>query len=273
MSEPSPSSTSTTRTPQPRKAPKQRIHFSSSDPAAIIASNQTVASPFQIEKHKREAARNWDLFYKNHEKATGGGFFKSRHWTANEWDVLPTIGGGEEGGKGKGKVVLEVGCGTGAFVYPLLDEYPGSRFHAFDFSKRAVDLVKQHEHFTSSRVHAFVHDLTSGTTALRTALASAPAEFWSFPSPPPSDPSPPPNIQPDVVACIFVLSALPPKTQKAAVKALVDVLAPGGTLLLRDYALHDEAQLRFHALPSKSYASIPSLLSPPLLPSTPGSRG
>lgn len=108
-----------TTEPLPR-ARKPRIVFASSDPATIIASNQTVASPFQIEKHKREAARNWDIFYKNHEKAdeNGQGFFKDRHWTTREWDVLTRIGGSEVGGKGKGKVVLEVGCGTGAFVYP-----------------------------------------------------------------------------------------------------------------------------------------------------------
>jgi methyltransferase-like protein 6 len=42
------------------------------------------------------------------------------------------------------------------------------------------------------------------------------------------------------------------------------VLAPNGSLLLRDYALFDQAQLRFHALPSQGYATIPSLLSAPL---------
>lgn len=75
-------STSAVPPAQPaRKAPKQRIVFSSSDPAEIIASNTAVASPFQVLKHTREAARNWDIFYKNHEKVGG------------DWAALASPGG------------------------------------------------------------------------------------------------------------------------------------------------------------------------------------
>jgi 2-polyprenyl-3-methyl-5-hydroxy-6-metoxy-1,4-benzoquinol methylase len=39
-------------------------------------------------------------------------------------------------------VVLEVGCGAGNTVYPLLEENPAAFVYACDFSPRAVDLVK-----------------------------------------------------------------------------------------------------------------------------------
>ncbi|KAM0755139.1 S-adenosyl-L-methionine-dependent methyltransferase [Meredithblackwellia eburnea MCA 4105] len=265
-------STSTQQESKPTAKP--RITFNSTDPLEIIASNQSHAPPFQVSKHKKEAQKNWDIFYKNHERTNGEGFFKDRHWTGREWEVLTTINGdvdtdGKGKGKGKGKVVLEAGCGTGAFVYPLLDEYPNSQFHAFDFSKRAVELVKKHSHYDSARVHSFVHDLTTGPSALRRALLQAPEEFKRFgsdPSLPSSETEEVKDFDPqvDIVSCVFVISALPPKAQLGAFRSLIESLTPGGSLLFRDYALHDEAQLRFHALPSKSYASIPSLLSAPI---------
>ncbi|KAK4690213.1 hypothetical protein P7C70_g9649, partial [Phenoliferia sp. Uapishka_3] len=128
---------------------------------------------------------------------------------------------------------------------------------------RAVDLVKANSNYTSTRINAFVHDLTAGTPALREKLSGASPDFWQFGRDGEGELKGVENdIRPDIISCVFVLSALPPGKQVEAVRSLIEVLKPGGTLLLRDYALHDEAQLRFHALPSKSYASIPSLLSP-----------
>lgn len=40
------------------------------------------------------------------------------------------------------------------------------------------------------------------------------------------------------------------------------LLAIDGNLILRDYALYDEVQLRFHQDPSQAYSQIPALLSP-----------
>jgi methylase of polypeptide subunit release factors len=44
------------------------------------------------------------------------------------------------------QAVLEVGCGVGNCVYPLLDRSPATRFHACDFSAEAVGLVKVRLH-------------------------------------------------------------------------------------------------------------------------------
>jgi hypothetical protein len=109
---------------------------SASDPADTSTSKRT-ASAFLISKSEREAARNWDIFYKKNETR----FFKDRHWTDREFEDLSSVQEDvdEDGGveweeselmqraadvKGKGKaraepVLLEVGCGVGNMIYPV----------------------------------------------------------------------------------------------------------------------------------------------------------
>jgi methyltransferase-like protein 6 len=41
-----------------------------------------------------------------------------------------------------GKTLLEVGCGVGNTIFPLLEEIPSMFIHACDFSKRAVTFVQ-----------------------------------------------------------------------------------------------------------------------------------
>lgn len=54
--------TSQSTAPARRKA---RIDYNgSTDPQEILALNRVVASPFQVTKHKKDAARQWDVFYK-----------------------------------------------------------------------------------------------------------------------------------------------------------------------------------------------------------------
>ncbi|GAA5859979.1 hypothetical protein JCM1840_001825 [Sporobolomyces johnsonii] len=257
---------------KPRK-PKPRIPLTGT-PSEILSQNNAAAPQFWVDKTVRLAGKHWNDFYRNHGKtiaprgddaeaegapqgadrdADGAKvqFFKERHWTWREWRELEELGGGDTG-KGKGKAVLETGCGTGAFIYPLLERYPDARFAAFDFAAKAVELTKSHPAYTPTRVHVFQHDLTAPPSrpSLASQLSAVPPEFGE------------PVQQFDIVSSIFVLSALAPRNHAKAVQTLISLLAPGGSLLFRDYALHDEAQLRFHALPSASYATAPSLLSP-----------
>ncbi|KAL7344429.1 S-adenosyl-L-methionine-dependent methyltransferase [Rhodotorula toruloides] len=249
----SPSTSSVESSSTTKKARKPRIVLEGTA-QEILKRNNTAASRTFVEGLIQRAGTNWNRFYTNH--AAAGPFFKDRHWLDREWEELKELGGPADGAidayerpSGTKKTMLEVGCGTGATIYPLLERYPRARFVAFDFAKKAVELTKSHASYDPAHTHIFQHDLTKPLDDLYTKLDDVPPEFG------------PAVRQFDIVSCVFVLSALAPRCQAKAMETLLALVAPGGSLLFRDYALHDAAQLRFHSLPSASYASNPSLLS------------
>ncbi|NXM67717.1 METL2 protein, partial [Serilophus lunatus] len=120
--------------------------------------------------------------------------------------------------------VLEVGCGAGNTVFPILqtNNDPGLFVYCCDFSTTAVDLVQNNAEYDSSRCFAFVHDVCNDQS-----------------------PFPMPEESLDIVILIFVLSAILPEKMQSIVTRLSLLLKPGGMILLRDYGRYDLAQLRF----------------------------
>ncbi|XP_055448318.1 tRNA N(3)-methylcytidine methyltransferase METTL2A isoform X2 [Psammomys obesus] len=120
--------------------------------------------------------------------------------------------------------ILEVGCGVGNTVFPILqtNNNPNLFVYCCDFSATAIELVKTNPEYDPSRCLAFVHDLCD--------------ENQSYPMPKDSL---------DVVVLIFVLSAIVPDKMQKAINRLSRLLKPGGVMLLRDYGRYDMAQLRF----------------------------
>lgn len=120
--------------------------------------------------------------------------------------------------------ILEVGCGVGNTVFPILktNNDPGLFVYCCDFSTTAVDLVKGNEDYNPSRCFAFVHNVSD--------------EHNSFPMPAESV---------DIIILIFVLSAILPDKMLGVLHRLGRLLKPGGQILLRDYGRYDMAQLRF----------------------------
>ncbi|KAI8333496.1 S-adenosyl-L-methionine-dependent methyltransferase [Choanephora cucurbitarum] len=182
----------------------------------VIAEDKKEVPAFWKTKYKKEAAKNWDLFYKRNTTK----FFKDRHWTDREFTELAD--------QTKEQRCLEVGCGVGNFVFPLLADNPSLFIYACDFSKRAVDMVKENENYDESRCKAFVCDLTADKL---------------------TDNIPENSL--DLVSAIFVFSAIPPEKMSIAIKNIYSVLKPGGYVLFRDYGLYDEAQIKFSAASDK----------------------
>ncbi|XP_011925926.1 PREDICTED: methyltransferase-like protein 2A isoform X2 [Cercocebus atys] len=120
--------------------------------------------------------------------------------------------------------ILEVGCGVGNTVFPILqtNNDPGLFVYCCDFSSTAIELVQTNPEYDPSRCFAFVHDLCD--------------EEKSYPVPKGSL---------DIIILIFVLSAIVPDKMQKAINRLSRLLKPGGMMLLRDYGRYDMAQLRF----------------------------
>lgn len=183
--------------------------------ARLEEQNKRMVSEFQARKLETEARKHWDLFYKRNETR----FFKDRHWTTREFEELLASDSQSE----EVKTMLEVGCGVGNLVFPLIEDGHRDYFiYACDLSPRAVELVKQHNLYDEQYMKAFPCDITTeevfGTLAEGTL---------------------------DIATLIFVLSAIHPEKFRAVVGNIFRLMKPGGMVLFRDYGLYDMAQLRF----------------------------
>ncbi|KAF4517347.1 hypothetical protein B566_EDAN011734 [Ephemera danica] len=177
----------------------------------LLHQNSRLVSDFQALKLERDAQKNWDLFYKRNETR----FFKDRHWTTREFEILSD-------NLGRKVVLLEVGCGVGNFFYPLIEEGKDMLVYACDFSPRAISLVKADARYDEEKIKAFQADLTQDELTDQVPVATV-----------------------DIATMIFVLSAIHPDKFGKALKNVYNTLRPGGSLLFRDYGLYDMAQLRF----------------------------
>lgn len=175
--------------------------------------NSRLVPEYKANTLEVQAQRHWDLFYKRNENR----FFKDRHWTTREFEELL----GESNNTVK-KVLLEIGCGVGNLVFPLIEEKRNFFIYACDFSPRAVDIVRSHGLYAENSIHAFQTDITSENIHQTIKQSSV-----------------------DIITIIFVLSAIHPDKFKNVIQNMHIILKPGGIILFRDYGLHDMAQFRF----------------------------
>ncbi|SCN63699.1 methyltransferase, putative [Plasmodium chabaudi adami] len=109
----------------------------------IIENNKRAIHEFQKEKLLQEGKKNWDKFY-NHYKTN---FFKDRKWIKVEFDHIFKDGELQNDSKNcekeKRKTILEMGCGVGNTLIPLLLEYDNCDFIGIDFSKNAINLLNE----------------------------------------------------------------------------------------------------------------------------------
>lgn len=191
---------------------------------------------------EKEDASAWDQFYINH----GNRFFKDRHYFEKafpeEFPSSPSNQPGSIGSypdsKSESKTLVEIGCGVGNAMLPLLEvgESEGNWdvVHGLDISKEAIQILRKDPRFISfnetgpsiRKAYGHVCDISRDLPCLCLGIS-------------------------DVTTLIFCLSAIDPTRQAEAAKHVVDTLKPGGVLVFRDYGRYDEAQMKLGTSRSK----------------------
>jgi methyltransferase-like protein 6 len=187
-------------------------------------------SEFWKSKYKKQAGGYWTSFYKRNTD----NFYKDRHYLHIEFPELlmnsnlPVINGNDSDNNDKNNNVqlLEVGCGVGNAVIPLLDINSNLYVNAIDFATSAINILNKHEYINKypGRLIANVCNVIDDIIPISTLLHKN-------------------GI--DIVLCMFVISAISPEHQLKVFNKLSSTLKKGGKLLFRDYGRYDEAQLRF----------------------------
>ncbi|NWY23399.1 METL2 protein, partial [Pheucticus melanocephalus] len=189
-----------------------------------------------------EGEKYWEKNYASGSTAVQGYLYNK-----NQVEAFTANPQGKKCGEELGKVesfpgcdatyrILEVGCGAGNSVFPILKvlcNTPGTFLYCCDFASGAVELVKSHSSYNSAWCSAFVHDVCDDAL-----------------------PYPFPDEILDVILLVFVLSTIHPDRMQGVVNRLAKLLKPGGMLLFRDYGRYDTAQLRFkegHCLSENFY--------------------
>ncbi len=192
---------------------------------------------FIEERFNADPARWWNQFYKNNTT----NFFKDRKWLQQEFPVLATVTGPDA----PATTVVELGAGAGNTAFPILvqNRNPRLKLFAYDFSRKAVELMRADPRYDGELMRADVWDVaaTPSITPERVPGNDEDKEEER-------DPTLPPGLTEgsvDIVLLIFVFSALSPTQWTHAVRNIHRLLRPGGEVLLRDYARGDLAQVRF----------------------------
>jgi methyltransferase-like protein 6 len=219
----------------------------------------------QIHEEEEDAIA-WDQFYTDH----GTKFFKDRHYLEKAFPEEFLVSSEQvqdhhhqqqqssSSSSSKPKTLVEIGCGVGNAILPLLeedwdDEGDGdgtnrqqSRrsewtvIHGLDISQQAITLLQQEPRFISFNERGRKLSQNEQQQAVYGHVCDISKEI----------PNSCKGIS-DVTTLLFCLSAIDPSDMIVATQNVISTLKPGGILVFRDYGRYDEAQMKLGISRSK----------------------
>lgn len=207
--------------------------------ALCDVTSSSIKGLYLVKQYEDNAGKNWDAFYSRHTT----NFFKDRHYLhktfPEEFGPLYEDSSSVEATTNTDDfTVMEIGCGVGNTVLPLLERgekaiVKGERRRVnvwgLDFASVAINLLRKDERFIRASEYERAH-----------------AGVWDITLPPPPEYGIK-NIS-DVSVLLFCLSAVSPgEKMLEAARHVASTLKPGGMLVFRDYGRYDEAQMKLGA--------------------------
>lgn len=168
-------------------------------------------------------SEKWNTFYSNH---TSGKFFKPRRYLTIEFKTYLNL-------CGAGSTVVEVGCGHGCSMFPIIETYPMD-YLATDYSAEVLPILENDCKFDMVRCSCALWDVTESPPGQLLSLIKNPVT---------------------AIVSVFALSAVHPDQHVQALinmRSLLDgVYLPHseeskktGVILFRDYGIHDMTMYR-----------------------------
>ncbi|XP_068640259.1 uncharacterized protein [Aristolochia californica] len=202
-----------------------------------------------------ECSDAWKRFYERHST---GRFFKERRYLLKEF---PELLKDDVSSK-----LLEVGCGNGSTVLPILRGNRSIVAYAFDCSTEALERASEmidaavevslkqrfHPYLCDISVNGFPHWLACSSCRKNSPEIESDC-LLDVEGKEKSDLNNSPHFEGgeccirrvDFITLIFTLSAIPFQKMPFVIEECISVLRPGGSLLFRDYGLYDMTMLRF----------------------------
>jgi hypothetical protein len=160
-------------------------------------------SAFWRNKYIREAGKFWHEFYKRNKD----NFYKDRHYLHV---VFPELLDPPAVDSSDGCLhLLEVGCGVGNAILPLLDVNPHIRIHAIDFASSAIQILRSNP--ACNPPSSSLSSRLSQTPLCQPRVLADVCNVVADPLP--SHVTDPAIGGMDVVLCMFVLSAIAPEVR------------------------------------------------------------